>query len=88
MTPQGITIAGKYILLTAYDGEHEHASVVYVLDKKTGKYLKTIQVAGRPHLGGIAYDPVAKNIWVTGSMGKVIGASCFFDSGIKVLQSR
>lgn len=67
MTPQGITIAGKYILLTAYDGEHEHASVVYVLDKKTGKYLKTIQVAGRPHLGGIAYDPVAKNIWVTGS---------------------
>ena len=29
--------------------------------------MKTIQVSGSPHLGGIAYDPTAKNIWVTGS---------------------
>lgn len=77
MTPQGITVAGKYILLTAYDGEHRHASVVYVLDKKTGKYIKTIQVHGRPHLGGIAYDPVAKNIWVTGKMGKSSALASF-----------
>lgn len=83
MTPQGITIAGKYILLTAYDGEHEHASVVYVLDKKTGKYLKTIQVAGRPHLGGIAYDPVAKNIWVTGSMGRSSALAAFSMAELK-----
>lgn len=69
MTPQGITVAGKYILITAYDGAHKHASVIYVLDKKTGKYIKTVQVKGKPHLGGIAYDPVAKNIWVTGSLG-------------------
>lgn len=67
MTPQGLAIADKYILLTAYDGAHNHASVIYVIDKKTGKYIKTIQVPGTPHLGGIAYDPVAKNIWVTGS---------------------
>ncbi len=83
MTPQGITIAGKYILLTAYDGEHKHASVVYVLDKKTGKYLKTIQVAGRPHLGGIAYDPVAKNIWVTGSMGRSSALAAFSMAELK-----
>lgn len=70
MTPQGITVAGKYLLLTAYDGEHTHASVIYVLNKKTGKYIKSIQVAGRPHLGGIAYDPVGKNVWITGSIGK------------------
>lgn len=69
MTPQGIAIAGKYLLITAYDGEHRHASVVYVLSKKTGKYIKTVQVKGKPHLGGIAYDPVAKNIWLTGSLG-------------------
>lgn len=66
MTPQGLTIAGPYILISAYDGQHEHASVIYCLDKKTGRYLKTIQVAGKPHLGGIAYDPVGKNIWLTG----------------------
>lgn len=70
MTPQGLAVAGKYLLITAYDGAHEHASVIYVIDKKTGKYLKTIQVQGRPHLGGIAYDPRAKNVWVTGSLGE------------------
>lgn len=77
MTPQGIAVANKYILLTAYDGEHKHASVIYVLNKKTGKYIKTIQVPGRPHLGGIAYDPVAKNIWITGSMGKSSALASF-----------
>lgn len=84
MTPQGIAIANKYILISAYDGDHEHASVIYVLDKKTGKYLKTIQVAGRPHLGGIAYDPVAKNIWVTSSMGKSSALASF---SLKELQN-
>lgn len=77
MTPQGIAVANKYILLTAYDGEHKHASVIYVLNKKTGKYIKTIQVSGRPHLGGIAYDPVAKNVWVTGSVGKSSALASF-----------
>lgn len=69
MTPQGLTVAGDYLLITAYDGDHQHASVIYVLDKNSGKYLKTIQVKGKPHLGGIAYDPKGKNIWVTGSIG-------------------
>lgn len=66
MTPQGVTVAGKYILITAYDAKHVHASIIYVLNKK-GKYLKRIIVAGKPHLGGITYDPVAKNVWVTGT---------------------
>ncbi|RVU71440.1 MULTISPECIES: YncE family protein [Lactobacillus] len=83
MTPQGITVAGKYLLLTAYDGDHVHASVVYVLDKKTGKYLKTLQVPGKPHLGGIAYDPIAKNIWVTGSMGESSALMSFSLAALK-----
>lgn len=66
MTPQGITMAGKYILITAYDAKHTHASIIYVLNKK-GKYLKRIILSGKPHLGGITYDPVAKNIWLTGT---------------------
>lgn len=77
MTPQGLTVADKYLLITAYDGDHEHASVIYVLDKATGKYLKTVQIKGRPHLGGIAYDPIAKNIWITGSMGKASALMAF-----------
>lgn len=83
MTPQGITVAGKYLLITAYDGEHKHASVIYVLNKKTNKYIKTVQVKGKPHLGGIAYDPIAKNIWITGSMG---GSSALMSFSMKTLQ--
>ena len=37
MTPQGLTVAGKYLLITAYDSTHTHRSVIYCLDKKTGK---------------------------------------------------
>lgn len=84
MTPQGIAIAQKYLLLSAYDGNREHASVIYVLDKKTGKYLKTIQMRGRPHLGGIAYDPIGKNIWLTGKTGK---ASALMSFSLKALRS-
>lgn len=69
MTPQGLAVVDKYLLISAYDGDHRHASVIYVLDKIKGSYIKTIQIKGRPHLGGIAYDPIAKNIWITGSMG-------------------
>ncbi len=83
MTPQGIAVADKYLLLTAYDGNHQHASVVYVLNKKTGKYIKTVQIKGRPHLGGIAYDPIGKNVWVTGSMGK---SSALMSFSLKDLQ--
>lgn len=83
MTPQGLTVAHKYILITAYDGEHRHASVIYVLDKKTGKYLKTIQVKGKPHLGGITYDPRGKNVWITGSIGKSSALMAFPLSSVK-----
>lgn len=85
MTPQGLTIAGKYLLLTAYDGQHDHASVIYVL-QKNGKYLKTIQVAGRPHLGGIAYDPKSKSIWITNSHNGVSSLASFSLTALKKYQ--
>lgn len=34
MTPQGLTVAGKYLLISAYDSTHNHRSVIYCLDKK------------------------------------------------------
>lgn len=88
MTPQGIAIAQKYLLLSAYDGAGEHASVIYVLNKKTGKYLKTIQMRGRPHLGGIAYDPVGKNIWLTGKSGKASALMSFSLTALRHYQEK
>lgn len=83
MTPQGVTIADKYLLITAYDAKHRHNSVIYVLDKRTGRYLKTLQLPGRPHLGGITYDAKGHNIWVTGSFGH---ASALMSLSLKTIE--
>lgn len=64
MTPQGVTVAGDYLLISSYCHDHEHNSVVYVINKETHKYIKTIILQGYPHVGGITYDPIAENIWV------------------------
>ena len=64
MTPQGICASEKYIFITAYCHTKEHYSVIYMLDKDTHDYIKTIVVKGRYHLGNICYDPVYDNIWV------------------------
>lgn len=77
MVIQAVTFAGKYMLMTAYDGKSEENSVVYVIDKKTKKYITTIVLPGRNHVGGIAYD--GYNIWV--STGSTI--SCFTYADVK-----
>lgn len=67
MDPQGVTIAGDYLLISSYSHDETHHSVVYVLDKQSHNYIKTIILKGKPHVGGITYDPIAKNIWVCSS---------------------
>ncbi len=55
MIPQGITYYDGYIFLTAYCGEKEHNSVIYVIDRTTLKYVTTLVLEGKPHAGGITY---------------------------------
>lgn len=64
MTPQGVAMADDYILISAYCHEHEHHSVLYVLSRNTHEYVKTIVLDGKPHAGSIAYDPIARNVWI------------------------
>jgi len=66
MTPQGVTIAGKYLVTSAYDHDERLNSVLYVQDLKTKRLIKTVVLQGRPHAGGITYDPNAKQLWVCG----------------------
>lgn len=75
MCPQAICIAKKYMLMTAYDSTAEENSVIYVMDKKTRKYLTTIILPNKPHAGGLAYD--GKNIWV--SNGKKVASIRYSD---------
>ncbi|MHC5227850.1 YncE family protein [Enterococcus sp. LJL99] len=64
MTPQGVTATDDYLLISSYCNDHEHNSVIYVLDKESREYMKTIVLQGQPHVGGVTYDPIAENIWV------------------------
>lgn len=62
MTPQGIAVTENYLLISAYSHDH---SVIYLLDRQTHRFIKTVVLPGRPHLGGITYDPKHKRVWVT-----------------------
>lgn len=73
MTPQGITVTDTYMFVSAYCGKHEHNSVIYMMDKDSGEYLKTIVLRGKTHAGGIAYVESANGIWVTTNQGSVKG---------------
>lgn len=65
MTPQGIALTDKYVLISAYSHDHQNHSVIYMLDRQTHRYLKTVVLPEHPHLGGIAYDPKHQRVWVT-----------------------
>lgn len=67
MCPQGMCDAGDYILISAYDILQKNNSCLYIIDKDTGKYLKTIQIANNTsHVGGITYDG-SKYIYIANS---------------------
>ena len=66
MTPQGLAITEEYLLISAYCRTNEHNSVIYVLDKNNHQFLKEIVLNTRAHVGGMAYDTMNKNLWVTG----------------------
>ncbi|MBQ6323143.1 MAG: hypothetical protein IJI24_09730 [Lachnospiraceae bacterium] len=66
MTPQGICVAKDYLLISAYCHTHSHNSVIYVMDLETKAFVKEIVLPGKSHVGGIAYDPIHRYIWVTG----------------------
>lgn len=69
MDPQGLAVTDHYLVISAYSKDLAYNSVLYVLDRADGSYVKTIVLPGTPHAGGIAYDPVAKRLWIADSRG-------------------
>ncbi len=65
MVPQSICLTESYLLIGAYCKTGKHYSVIYVIEKSNHKYIKTIVLPGRHHMGGIAYDNIHKNIWIS-----------------------
>ncbi len=77
MVPQGICVAGEYMLITAYDNgevfrkENDYKasrSVLYVLSNQNPqkrRLLTTIVLPDINHVGGIAFD--GRNVWIAKS---------------------
>ena len=64
MTPQGLVVTDDYIYVSAYCYTHEHNSVIYQLDRKSNKLLKTIVLPDTSHVGGLAYDNKNNILWI------------------------
>lgn len=69
--PQGITIVGDKILVTAYDTDKKQNSRIYVYDKSNKDNDYTIILNNKTHVGGITYDKENHVLLVTGSHGSV-----------------
>mgnify|MGYP003365032725 CR=1 FL=1 len=70
MDPQGLAITKDYLIISAYSRHKKNNSVLYFLSKKTGNYVKQIVLPTNSHVGGIAYDPVSKRLWLTTQSGQ------------------
>lgn len=73
MVPQGLCLAGEYLLITAYDAEEANNSVVYVLSnagEQKGDYLTTLVLPNINHVGGITFDGTF--IWIAQSSDKTL----------------
>ena len=66
MTPQGLAVTEDYILVSSYCGSQTHNSVIYVIDKNTHEFIKEIVLRNKSHVGGLAYDSIHQNIWISG----------------------
>ena len=66
MVPQGLAVTEKYLLVSAYCYSGTHNSVIYVIDKKDHTFIKEVVLKNKAHVGGLAYDPIHHNIWISG----------------------
>lgn len=65
MDPQGLAIIHrKYLIISAYSRSKKYNSVLWVLNFKTGEFIKTIALNNIDHVGGITYDDNHDRLWI------------------------
>ena len=84
MIPQGICVAGEYLIISAYDASHKvvvdsqykasrkQKSVLYVMDVDSRQYLTTITLNTKCHVGALAYNPNDELIYIADSDNGVV----------------
>ncbi len=48
MTPQGLAVSEDYLFLSAYCSQQEHHSQLYIIERTSGRHLKTVVLPKRP----------------------------------------
>jgi hypothetical protein len=67
---QGLCKVDDKYLISAYDCNHNNKSIIYILDEGLEKYtIKVLNTYSR--VGGITYDPINENIWITDTNGTI-----------------
>ncbi len=65
MVPQGLAIIdGDYIAVSAYSKSKAFYTVIWLIDKESGRYLKTIVLDSKDHLGAMTYDQDKEVLWI------------------------
>ncbi len=77
LCPQGFCYAGDYLLTTAYCADSVHNSCIFIYNKTTGAYLRTLVLSLKTHVGGITYD--GQNIWVCHAASKQLQKISYAD---------
>jgi hypothetical protein len=78
--PQGITQSNSTYFVSLYDGNHKLNSLILLINKKTGKYTKSLILNSKAHVGGITYDqPRQRLIW-SDDTSKLGGAGISYTS--------
>lgn len=68
LVPQGITMMGKNILISAYDFNMAKSSVIFVLNE-SGNVLNIISLNNKSHVGSIYYDEKREFLWIPDDNG-------------------
>lgn len=68
-TPQGITIVGNKVVISAYSKEGKY-SRLYIFNPDNNSFY-VVELDNKAHVGGVSYDEVNHVLLVTGNNGKV-----------------
>ena len=79
--PQGLTQSQDYYYVSAYDGNHQLNSLIFQIDKRSKKYVKTLILDSKAHVGGITYDDIHKRLIYSDDTSQVAGFG-FIDQAV------
>lgn len=82
ITPQGITVCEKYIFISAYCHAHKHNSVIFELERRSGKLVKEIVLGDLTHVGGLAYDKLHEVLWIASEVPASKGGKLIRRAGV------